>query len=198
MSGVPQDVQRELPGLLPRLWRFALRLTRDRADAEDLVQRCCVRALERRAQWRGDGSLLSWLFSILHSIWVNEVRSRHMHGRWTVHWEQEQAEQCADAHATDASQRILCRQVAAWVEALPEEQREVLLLVAVEGLAYKEAAQVLGVPIGTVMSRLARARMAIGKRLVEPAVTAAAAPAPRATASAPSPHRACNGSAPSA
>jgi RNA polymerase sigma-70 factor (ECF subfamily) len=200
MADMPDELQRELPALLPRLWRFALRLARERADAEDLVQRCCVRALERRSQWRPSGSLLSWLFSIMHSIWLNEVRSRQARGRWNVHWEQEEAELCADAHATDPAQRALYGQVAAWVDALPAEQRDVLLLVAVEGLSYKEAAQVLQVPLGTVMSRLARARLAIGKRLAEsptaqPGATAIAPPAPAATASGPLPRRACSGSA---
>lgn len=166
MDTMTCELQRELPRLLPRLWRFALRLTREKADAEDLVQRCWLRALERRAQWRHEGSMLSWLFSIMHSIWLNELRARQCRRKWTDDWEQEHVERCRDTRASAPEEHALYRQVVASVEALPEEQRSVLLLVAVEGLSYKEAAQVLAVPIGTVMSRLARARLAIGKRFL--------------------------------
>jgi RNA polymerase sigma-70 factor, ECF subfamily len=79
---VPKDLpasddplQRGLPQMLPRLWRFVLRLTRSASDVEDLLQRCCVRALERRLQFQPGSALLSWLFSIMHSIWLNELRS---------------------------------------------------------------------------------------------------------------------------
>lgn len=164
MDASTLDLQRDLPQLLPRLWRFAMRLTRERSDAEDLVQRCCLRALERRDQWRPDTSLLSWLFSIMHSIWLNEIRTRQHRRKWTAELDEDQLDLCHDRRATDPSEHALYRQVIAAVEALPEEQRSVVLLVAVEGLSYKEAAVALSVPIGTVMSRLARARIAIGGR----------------------------------
>ncbi len=67
-----------LPPLLPRLWRFALRLTRHREDAQDLVQRTCVRALERQHQWNPQTPALAWLYSILHSIWINELAARRL------------------------------------------------------------------------------------------------------------------------
>jgi RNA polymerase sigma-70 factor, ECF subfamily len=167
MDAMIDQLQSELPRLLPRLWRFAMRLTREKADAEDLLQRCWLRALERRAQWQSEGPPLSWLFSIMHSIWLNELRSRQCKRKWTDEWDQEQIEQCRDTQASGPEGHALYRQVVALVETLPEEQRSVLMLVAVEGLSYKEAAEVLCVPVGTVMSRLARARMAIGKRVVE-------------------------------
>lgn len=160
------QLQSELPGLLPQLWRFALRLTRDKVDAEDLVQRCSLRALERHAQWRPEGTLLSWLFSIMHGIWLNELRARQRKSKWTDEWEPEQVEQYRDTGVSGPEDHAMYRQVVAVVETLPDEQRSVLLLVAVEGLSYKEAATALSVPIGTVMSRLARARVAIGKRFV--------------------------------
>jgi RNA polymerase sigma-70 factor (ECF subfamily) len=165
MDASASELQRELPLLLPRLWRFALRLTREKADAEDLVQRCCLRALERRAQWRPESSLLSWLFSIMHSIWLNEIRARQCRGNWTTEWEND-LDLYHDPRAADPAQRALYKQVVASVEALPDNQRAVVLLVAVEGLSYKEAAQALSVPIGTVMSRLARARIALGSRFL--------------------------------
>lgn len=166
-----EQLQHELPKLLPRLWRFAFRLTADKADAEDLVQRCWLRALERRDQWRSQRPSLSWLFSVMHSIWLNELRARQCKRKWTDEWDQDQIEQCHDTHTGGPEEHALYRQVVALVETLPEEQRSVLLLVAVEGLSYKEAAEVLAIPLGTVMSRLARARIAIGKRVLEASVS---------------------------
>lgn len=166
MDGSTHELQRELPRLLPQLWRFALRLARDKADAEDLVQRCCLRALERHTLWREEGSLLSWLYSIMHSIWLNEVRARQCRRNVAADWDDDQLEHFRDLRACDPADHALYKQVVASVEALPEEQRAVILLVAVEGLSYKEAAQVLAVPLGTVMSRLSRARLALGKRFL--------------------------------
>ncbi len=73
-----EDLPAMLPTLLPRLWAFALRLSTDKHDAEDLVQRACVRALERTHQFQADTSALSWMFSIVHSLWITEVRSRRI------------------------------------------------------------------------------------------------------------------------
>lgn len=165
MDVMVDQLQQDLPRLLPRLWRFALRLTREKADAEDLVQRCWLRALERRSHWQSDGPPLSWLFSVMHSIWLNELRSRQCKRKWTDEWDQDQIEQYRDASSNGPEDHALYREVVGLVETLPEEQRSVLMLVAVEGLSYKEAAQVLCLPVGTVMSRLARARLAIGKRV---------------------------------
>jgi RNA polymerase sigma-70 factor, ECF subfamily len=153
----------ELPALLPRLWRFALRLAGDRHDAEDLVQRACVRALERRHQLQPGTSTLSWLFSIVHSVWLNEVRARHIRSHGSMQWSDELAETVADPLAANPETCALHQQVIAAVERLPDAQRTVMLLVAVEGLSYRETAAVLDVPIGTVMSRLARARLTIGE-----------------------------------
>jgi RNA polymerase sigma-70 factor (ECF subfamily) len=152
-----------LPTLLPRLWRFAVRLARDPHDAEDLVQRACVRALERRHQLRPDTSTLSWLYTIVHSVWMNEVRSRRIRSRSSMEWSEELAETVPDTAGGTPEMDALHRQIMAAVEALPDAQRAVMLLVAVEGLSYREAAEILDVPIGTVMSRLARARLTIGQ-----------------------------------
>ena len=179
MDALVDQFQQELPNLLPRLWRFALRLTREKADAEDLLQRCWLRALERRSQWQPGGPPLSWLFSIMHSIWLNELRARQCKRKWTDEWDQDKIEQCSDTHRSGPEDCALYSEVVGLVEALPEDQRNVLMLVAVEGLSYREAAQVLSVPLGTVMSRLARARMAIGKRVLE-------VPADRGAMAAPS------------
>ena len=157
-------LQNQLPLLVPRLWRFALRLTRHSDDAEDLVQRTCVRALERRTQWQPGSNLLSWLFAIEHSIWMNELRSAQR--RRTASLDSDTATALLDDTPSvggDPELHLHYTQVVAAVESLPEAQRVVLVLVAVEGLSYREAADVLDIPIGTVMSRLARARCSVGQ-----------------------------------
>lgn len=161
------ELQTQLPLLLPRLWRFALRLTRNPHDAEDLVQRSCVRALERRAQWQPGTVLLSWLFAVEHSIWLNELRSAQRRRTGSLDGEAP-AEDDAGLASPDGNpeHNLHYRQVVMAVEALPEAQRVVMLLVAVEGFSYREAADVLAVPIGTVMSRLARARATVGQRFL--------------------------------
>jgi RNA polymerase sigma-70 factor, ECF subfamily len=159
-------LQRDLPHLLPRLWRFALRLTRNTNDAEDLLQRCCVRALERRLQFRPGSAMLSWLFSIMHSIWLNELRSAQRRREASLDSVDGFEFDDLAASSGDPEQGLWYRQVVVAVEQLPEAQRLVMLLVAVEGLSYREAADVLSVPIGTVMSRLSRARLTIGERFM--------------------------------
>jgi RNA polymerase sigma-70 factor (ECF subfamily) len=158
-----EGLSEDLPALLPRLWRFALRLAGDRHDAEDLVQRACVRALERRHQLQPGTATLNWLFSIVHSVWLNEVRARQIRSHGCIQWTEELADTVADPVASNPETYALQQQIIAAVETLPDAQRAVMLLVAVEGLSYREAATVLEVPIGTVMSRLARARLTIGE-----------------------------------
>ena len=157
----------QLPEHLPRLWRFALRLARDRHDAEDLVQRTCVRALERQLQWQAGTALLSWLFAIEHSIWLNELRSAQRRRTGSLDGDAADLECTIAATHGNPELSLHYRQVIGAVEALPEAQRVVMLLVAVEGLSYRDTAAVLDVPIGTVMSRLARARATVGLRFAD-------------------------------
>lgn len=157
------ELSTALPTLLPRLWRFALRLAGDRHDAEDLVQRACIRALERRHQLQPGTATLSWMFSIMHSVWLNEVRARQIRNNASLQWTQELAATLADSTTVDPETNALHQQVIAAVARLPDAPRAVMLLVAVEGLSYREAADALDVPVGTVMSRLARARVTIGQ-----------------------------------
>lgn len=157
------ELSTALPALLPRLWRFALRLAGDRHDAEDLVQRACIRALERRHQLQPGTATLSWMFSIVHSVWLNEVRARQIRNNAGLQWTEELATTLVDSSAVDPETNALHQQVMAAVARLPDAQRAVMLLVAVEGLSYREAAEALDVPVGTVMSRLARARLTIGQ-----------------------------------
>jgi RNA polymerase sigma-70 factor, ECF subfamily len=156
MTAVSQDaVKAGLAAELKRLWRFGLVLSRNRETAEDLVQSTCVRALERSHQFVPGTRLDRWLFSILHSIWINEVRARRVRqGGGQVDAEAVLVFDGAMAIETN----ILAGQVLRRVEALPDAQRETLFLVYVEGLTYREAAEILGIPIGTIMSRLAAAR----------------------------------------
>ena len=156
------DLPSMLPEMLPRLWAFALRITGDQHDAEDLVQRACVRALERVHQFQPDTVPLSWMFSIVHTTWINELRARSVRKRCSMEWDDDFLENVADPAGKTPETLLMSAQIIDAVERLPEAQRVVMLLVAVEGLSYQEAADALKVPIGTVMSRLSRARQAIG------------------------------------
>ena len=149
----------ELPALLPRLWRYGLVLSRDPVAAEDLVQATALRALERSSQFVAGTRLDRWLFSILRSIWFNHVRAQRVRlGHGVLDAEDVLVSDGAEQIETN----ILAGQVLRQAMALPEAQRETLLLVYVEGFTYREAAHVLDVPIGTVMSRLAAVRLKLG------------------------------------
>jgi RNA polymerase sigma-70 factor, ECF subfamily len=148
-------VMEGLAGLLPRLWRYGLVLSGNRDTAEELVQATCVRALERSAQFAPGTRLDRWLVAILHSIWLNEIRSRKVRqGQGLVDAEQA----LVFDGIREIETNILAAQVLRQVQDLPEMQRETVYLVYVEGQSYREAADALAIPIGTVMSRLAAAR----------------------------------------
>lgn len=138
---------------IPSLRRYASALLRNRQDADDLVHDCLVRALDKLHTRRADGDVRAWLFAIMHNLFVSQKR------RSRLRQAQTEPELEADI-STDAGQEnsLLYREVVSELYKLPQEQRQVLLLVSVEDFTYAEAAQVLGVPIGTVMSRLARGR----------------------------------------
>jgi RNA polymerase sigma-70 factor (ECF subfamily) len=153
------EVKAALIGHLTRLWRYGLLLTGQRDAAEDLVQATCVRALERAHQFEPGTRLDRWLFSILRSIWLNEIRARRVRiGEGAI--DAELILVFDGARQIEAS--VLAHQVLREVAALPGALRETLFLVYVEGLSYREAAAILDVPVGTVMSRLARARSLLG------------------------------------
>ena len=125
----------QLTSLLLRMSRFALRLTRQREDAQDLVQRSCVRALERQHQWNPATLALPSLYAILHSIWLNEVDARRLRLRLVGRVDSEDAPDVADTGTADPKTALLCRPVIEAVEALPSAQRVVMLLVGVEGFS---------------------------------------------------------------
>ncbi len=162
--GQPDTVQtheltlfrRQLVQSLPRLRGFALSYCGSKADAEDAVQLTCERALKHWQQWNGDGALEHWLLKILVNAWRDERRYRQIRSTRSL----DSAEPPEDNDA-DAETHMYLDQVRGEILRLPDNQREVLVLVAGEGLSYKEAAEVLNIPIGTVMSRLARARQTL-------------------------------------
>jgi RNA polymerase sigma-70 factor (ECF subfamily) len=157
MAATAKDVVfAELPGLLPRLWRYGLVLARNPDLAEDLVQATCVRALERSSQFEIGTRLDRWLIAILRSIWINQLRAQRIRqGEGVVDPEEALVSDGVRAIETN----IFAAHVFREVLRLPEPQRETVLLVYVEGLTYREAAEVLEVPVGTIMSRLAAVRL---------------------------------------
>ena len=155
-----REVRAGLEPALARLWRYALVLSRARDVADDLVQATCLRAIERADQFEPGTRVDRWLLAILRSIWLNEIRARKIReGGGFVAPE--------DALTTDGAREIEMNITAAAVlraiDRLPEAQRETVLLVYGEGYSYAEAAAALGVPIGTIMSRLAAGRAALAK-----------------------------------
>jgi RNA polymerase sigma-70 factor (ECF subfamily) len=149
------DIRSGLTEHLARLWRYGLVLSHQRDVADDLVQATCVRALERADQFVAGTRLDRWLFSILHSIWLNEIRARRVRqGQGFV----DADETLTVDGARDTETHVMANQVLKQVNALPEAQRSAVFLAYVEGLSYREVAAILDIPIGTVMSRLAAAR----------------------------------------
>jgi len=139
---------------LPALRRYARALTRDRDAADDLVQDCLERAISRWHQWRERGNPRAWLFSILHNLAMNRLGKKGASQQLAI----EDAEESALARPPEQPARVQHGDLLRALDQLNEAQRSVLLLVGVEDLTYAEAARVLDVPIGTVMSRLSRAR----------------------------------------
>lgn len=156
MTHSQSEVREQLVALLPRLRRFARTLARNPHDADDVVQLALERALTRTEQWRPDTKLESWMFGIIRNAWIDEVRARKR--RDTVFAPEEHGEHVGEA-TTDAQIDAMAMQAA--LSQLPEEQRSAVALVLIEGLSYKEAAEVMDVPIGTLTSRLARGRDAM-------------------------------------
>jgi RNA polymerase sigma factor (sigma-70 family) len=156
----------EIAGLLPRLRRFARSLTFHRDDADDLVQVAVERALGRSEQWTAGTRLDSWMFRIIKNAWIDEVRSRIRRDRMFA--PEEEGEHVGDDFAEAHQQRLAIQKA---ISLLSEDHRMVIGLVLVDGLPYKEAAEVLDIPMGTLTSRLARAREALQALLSDQART---------------------------
>ena len=173
MAERPADAafRAQLVALLPRLRRFAHGLTKSADEGDDLVQAACERALERHEQWRPDTRLDSWLYRIIQNIWMDRLRASQVRERHTDTIPADDF--VADGvRAMEAS--VTLGAVRRRIEALPPEQRAVLMLVCVEGQSYREAAEILDTPVGTIMSRLARARAALQSE--EPTTTPSGTP----------------------
>jgi RNA polymerase sigma-70 factor, ECF subfamily len=161
------DVRQDMVALLPRLRRFAYSLCGSLDEADDLVQAACERALTRLAQFEPGTRLDSWMFRIVQTTWLDRMRS--VRRRNTVNDSDALDGQSFDARIYEQVEaRVALGIVRAEIGRLPEEQRVVLALVTVDGMTYQEAADVLEIPIGTVMSRLSRARRKLGEALERP------------------------------
>ena len=155
------DICKKIEEEIPRLRRYARALTRDINAADDLVQDCLTRALSKVHLWQEGTDLRAWLFTILHNVHVDRLAARRRAGTQVeldkvVTYLSHPAPQPAALELRDL-QRGLTR--------LPDEQREVVLLIGLEGMSYQEAAEVLQVPVGTVMSRLSRGREALRRSM---------------------------------
>ena len=156
------DFARLLEAEIPRLRRYARALTRDVTRADDLVQSCLTRALAKRHLWQPGTDLRAWLFTILHNQHVNDVR-RSVREGISVAVEDMTPVLTVNPRATAA---LELRDLEAAISRLPQEQRQVILLVGLEGMRYEEVALILRVPVGTVRSRLSRGRDQL-RRLME-------------------------------
>ena len=146
-----------LVALLPRLRRFAHTLSKNPADADDLTQATVERALRSRDQWQPGTNLDSWMYRIMRNLWIDTARSRAR--KQKVEAPPEEVETVGHEGASESAAEL--SRVMAAMQQLPDEQREVVSLILIEGFGYREAAEILELPIGTVSSRLVRGRTAL-------------------------------------
>ena len=154
---VPTSFEDELTALLPRMRRFAHTLSRNGADADDLTQVTIERALRSKDQWKPGTRLDSWVYRIMRNLWIDTVRSRSRKERFEA--PEQEAEQLGEESNLETI--VDLRRAMAAMERLPGEQREVVALILIEGFGYRETAEMLDLPIGTVSSRLVRGRAAL-------------------------------------
>lgn len=145
----------DLEALIPRLRRYAHALARHPVRPDDLVQDALERAWSRRGQWQRGTDLRAWVFAILHNVFISDMRRFAARGYGADPFDADEHVDASNAGSGDSNLKLDLERALA---ALSAEQRTVVLLVGLEDLGYREAAEVLGIPIGTVMSRLARGR----------------------------------------
>jgi RNA polymerase sigma-70 factor (ECF subfamily) len=155
--------EEQMLALLPKLRRLARSLARDAADADDLCQQAVERALKARAQWQEGTRLDAWMYRIMRNLWIDEARARTRRAITFV--PEEDGVNVGDDGETAAENHVAAGEIDRAMFSLPDEQREVIALVLVEGLAYREAADILDIPIGTLTSRLVRGRQALLRKL---------------------------------
>jgi RNA polymerase sigma-70 factor, ECF subfamily len=157
------DLRLQLVTMLPRLRRFASSLTRNTAEADDLVQATCEKALRAADRFEAGTRLDSWLYRIMQNQWIDDMRKRKTQGV------EQQVDEAFDLVGEEgvrtSNARLAAREVLQALGKLPEEQRSIVTLVCVEDLSYREVAEILSIPLGTVMSRLSRARRALADAL---------------------------------
>ncbi|WP_254683422.1 RNA polymerase sigma factor [Phaeobacter sp. LSS9] len=156
----PDEFKSEMIGLLPRLRRFALSLTRSGADADDLLQEACALALQKWQQYDPAQPLDRWMFRVLRNLWISEIRKRRVRqGAGVVPVEEARELAVSGASGSDVAETTLtARQVQSRIADMDPALAQPLLLVCAEGYSYREVSELLDVPIGTVMSRIHRAR----------------------------------------
>jgi RNA polymerase sigma-70 factor (ECF subfamily) len=163
------DMMTALEAEIPRLRRYALFLARDRHRADDLVQDCLVRAIDKRDSFQPGTNLRAWLFVILRNGFITELRQARLRADVEADPEDDHP---AVATAPNQIDHLRLRELRHAVDELSPEHREILLLVVIEGLSYERAAEILAVQVGTVRSRLSRARAMLRERLDLPPVRA--------------------------
>lgn len=151
--------EQKLTDLLPKLRRFAHSLSRNGADADDLTQVTIERALRSRDQWEPGTRLDSWLYRIMRNLWIDTARARARKGKYEARPEEAETVGEDPRDAMDASLEL--QRAMSAMGRLPDEQREVVALILIEGYGYREVAEMLGLPVGTVSSRLVRGRTAM-------------------------------------
>jgi RNA polymerase sigma-70 factor, ECF subfamily len=157
MDGMPADIGSQLIELLPRLRRFALVISRSDYLADDLVQGACERALRFAGRFEPGTRFDAWMFKILRNLWLDTIRRTR---REQLYGDDSSIEAIAGIDGVaDAEARLTLASVRTAIAELPDEQREIVFLICVEDLAYREVAEMFDIPVGTVMSRLARARV---------------------------------------
>lgn len=148
---------------LPRLRRFATSLTHDQTLSEDLVQETCARALERLDQWQPGSRLDSWMYRIAQNLWIDQLRTQKARREIVDIAAVGEFSDCDGRLVTETRLDIL--ELRKCIAQLPSDQQALIRLVCVDGLSYREAAETLNFPTGTVMSRLARARVALSRMM---------------------------------
>jgi RNA polymerase sigma-70 factor (ECF subfamily) len=162
---VTNDVGRRIVELLPRLRRFAYALSGDPDKGDDLVQESCARAFAHLDQWRPGTRLDSWMYRIIHNIWRDQKRAAKVRG---VPIDLDSVPEVVGEDGREVvSSRLTLKRVLDGLASLPEEQQALITLISIEGLSYEDAATILGIPVGTVTSRLVRGRRALYAVAVE-------------------------------
>lgn len=159
------DIRNGVVAILPRLRRFAHGLTGDRDRADDVVQEACARALANADQWQQGTRLDSWMYRIAQNVWLDQMRAQKVRGEFADIDDQTNLVGSDGRRTVETRQRLSA--VSAAFSKLSQDQQLLVALICFDGLSYKEAASSLDLPIGTVMSRLARARIALSKAIGE-------------------------------